>query len=76
MITINSLTQRQKSIMDLLWGCETIEQVQTMIRALPTDRDRLDARCLIVIATQDTIEEELGLDEYSEEASDLIDRCR
>lgn len=76
MITINGLTQRQKSIMDLLWGCETLEQVQTMIRALPTQRDQWDALSLIEIATQDSIEEEQGLDSYEAQALDIIHRCQ
>jgi hypothetical protein len=76
MITINGLTARQKTIMDLLWGCETLEQVTALVSALPNDRDRMDAQGLIMIATQDTIEEELGLDEYIDQASDLISRCR
>jgi hypothetical protein len=76
MITINGLTARQKNIMDLLWGCESIEQVNTLVAALPTDRDRYDARSLIVIATWDTIEEEYGLDEYLDQANDIISRCR
>jgi hypothetical protein len=62
--------------MDLLWGCESIEQVNTLVEALPTNRDRYDAKSLIVIATWDTIEEELGLNEYTDEATDLISRCR
>lgn len=76
MITINGLTQRQKNIMDLLWGCESIEQVNTLVAALPTAQDKRDAQSLIMIATWDTIEEEYGLDEYTDQASDVIDRCR
>lgn len=76
MITINGLTARQKNIMDLLWGCETIEQVHTLVEALPTTRDKQDAQSLILIATWDTIEEDMGLDEYSDQASNIISRCR
>ncbi len=76
MITINGLTTRQKNIMDLLWGCESIEQVNTLVAALPTAQDKRDAQSLIMIATWDTIEEELGLDAYSDQVSDLISRCR
>jgi hypothetical protein len=76
MITINGLTLRQKNIMDLLWGCESIEQVNTLVQALPTKQDQQDAQSLIIIATWDTIEEELGLDAYSDQVSDLISRCR
>jgi hypothetical protein len=76
MITINGLTQRQKNIMDLLWGCESIEQVNTLVAALPTAQDKRDAQSLIMIATWDTIEEEYGLNEYLDQASDIISRCR
>jgi hypothetical protein len=75
MITITGLTERQKTIMDLLWGCSSLEQVQTLIAAMPTASDRRDAAALITIATQETIELELGLDDYEDAAKALIHRC-
>lgn len=76
MITIEGLTPRQYQIMDLLWGCDSIDQVQTLIAAMPTDKDRCDAQSLIIIATHETLEQELGLDEYEAMAQAVIDRAR
>lgn len=76
MITIAGLTDRQRQIMDLLWSCESLEQVNTLIDALPTKNDQNDARGLVVIATQESFEQELGLEAYREASQAVIDRCR
>ena len=76
MITITGLTERQKNLMDLLWTCRDIEQVQTLIRALPTREDQVDAQGLIKIATWESIEQELGLGEYKDAALTAIARAR
>lgn len=76
MITITGLNERQRTLMDLLWNCRDIEQVQTLIRALPTREDQVDAAGLIKIATWESIEQELGLEEYRDAASMCIDRAR
>lgn len=75
MITIHGLTERQRNIMDLLWCCRDLEQVQTLVRALPTHRDRVDAHSLIKIATWESIEQEQGLDEYADDAKAAISRA-
>ena len=62
--------------MDLLWNCETMEDVQRFIRALPNEQDRMDAKGLILIATWDSIEEELGLQAYENSAADIINSVR
>ena len=67
MITIHGLTERQRGIMDLLWNCSDIEQIQTLIQALPSKQDQYDARSLVLIATVESIEQELG---YSKECKD------
>lgn len=76
MITITGLTDRQRTIMDLLWGCATLEQVQTLIAAMPTGKDQLDARSLVLIATQESLEEEGVIDQFEEQAREAISRCR
>jgi hypothetical protein len=76
MITISGLTDRQKTIMELLWGCSTLEQVKALIAAMPTAADQQDARSLVLIATQETLEEEGVLEQFEEQALALIDRCR
>jgi hypothetical protein len=76
MITISGLTTRQKTIMDLLWTCNDLDQVNTFIKALPTRADQQDARSLIVIATQESLEEDGVLEQFKETAREAIDRCR
>ncbi len=76
MITITGLTHRQKNLMDLLWGCQDLDQVQTLIRALPSRQDQIDAQGLIKIATWESIEQELGLGAYADAAARAIDRAR
>ncbi len=75
MITITGLTHRQKTIMDLLWTCSTLEQARDLIVALPTVQDRMDAQGLIKIATWESIEQELGLEEYADAANTAISRA-
>ena len=76
MITIAGLTDRQRQIMDLLWSCESLDQVNTLIDALPTKTDQDDARGLIKIAIWETYEQELGLEPYREAAEAAIDHAR
>jgi hypothetical protein len=77
MITIEGLTQRQKQLMDIMWGCQTLDQVTSFIRALPTRKDQLDAASLVKIATWDSIEQEVGFtEEVTDAANDCISRAR
>ena len=76
MITITGLTERQRNLMDLLWNCRDLEQVTTLIQALPTKQDQVDAAGLIKIATWESIEQELGLGEYKDAALTAIARAR
>lgn len=74
MITITGLTHRQKLLMDLLWGCKTIEDVNTLIDALPIE-DVRDARALVWVATQETLELEGELAHYEAHAKACISRA-
>jgi hypothetical protein len=76
MITISGLTDRQRTIMDLLWTCRDLDQVNTFIKALPTVADRYDALSLVNIATQESLEEEGVIDQFEEQAREAISRCR
>ena len=67
MIHIDGLTTRQVQLMDLLWTCNDMEQIKRFISALPTKQDQLDARSLVLVATWESIEQELG---YSKEHKD------
>ena len=72
MITIEGLNSRQRQIMDLLWECQNIDAITALIEALPTVKDKQDARSLVLIATWESLEQELG---FSKEDKDAADRC-
>ena len=74
-ITISGLTARQKQVIDLLWNCQSLAQAEALVAALPTHRDRCDARSLLTMVAWDSIEQQEGLDQYAEAAGDLLSRC-
>jgi hypothetical protein len=76
MISITGLTDRQKSIMDMLWSMDSMAKVTQFIKALPTKQDQADASSLIEIAVAETIEHEQGLEEYKDAATMCIARAR
>lgn len=55
--------------MDLLWNCENIDDITTLINALPTKQDKYDARSLVLIATWESLEQELGFSEEDKYAA-------
>ena len=71
MIHIDGLTTRQVQLMDLLWTCNDMEQIKRFISALPTKQDQLDARSLVLVATWESIEQELGLTQEHKDAATL-----
>jgi predicted TIM-barrel fold metal-dependent hydrolase len=71
MITIQGLTHKQKVLMDVMWSMDDISTVTAFVKTLPT-RDRQDCMSLITIATQETYEQEGGLDAYKELAVSVI----
>jgi hypothetical protein len=75
MITIDGLTARQKSICELLWSCTDLDSVRTLVSALPL-RDRQDAQTIVTLMTQDSIELELGLEQYKAHAQAVIAQAR
>ena len=75
MITIDGLTSRQKSICELLWSCTTLDSVRTLVAALPK-RDRQDAQTIVTLMTQDSIEQDVGLDQYRAQAQAVITQAQ
>ena len=75
-ITIQGLTVRQQQLCELMWACRDIEQVRTLISALPTKEDRQSAETLMLLIVHETLEEEGGLNDYAEDAVGVIDRVR
>lgn len=72
MIKLTGLTPRQKQVIDLIWNCSTLEQATTLIRALPTHRDRCDAQSLMQIVALESLEQDEGLDAYATAAAAAI----
>jgi hypothetical protein len=75
-ITIQGLTVRQQQLCELMWSCRDIEQVRALIRALPTKQDRQSAETLMLMIVHETLEDEGGLDDYSQDCAAVIDRVR
>jgi len=75
MITITGLTHKQKALMDVMWSMDDITKVTAFVRTLPL-RDAQDCMSLIAIATQESIEQEDGLDAYEQAANTAISRAR
>ena len=73
MITITGLTNKQKALMDVMWSMEDMANVQAFIKTLPK-RDRQDCVSLVAIAVQETLEEDNRLDDYEQDALNLIAR--
>jgi hypothetical protein len=74
--TIAGLTERQKSIADLIWTCNTEATLVQLIKSLPTEQDRLDATSLVKIMIHECVEQEQGLDDYLSAAMDAIEAAR
>ncbi len=75
-ITIHGLTVRQQQLCELMWSCRDIEQVRTLIRALPTVEDQQSANTLMQVIVHETLEDEGALNDYAEAAAGVIDRVR
>jgi hypothetical protein len=73
MITITGLTNKQKALMDVMWAMEDMSNVQAFIKTLPK-RDRQDCLSLVEIAVQESLEEDNRLDDYEQDARNLIAR--
>ena len=75
-INIQGLTVRQQQLCELMWSCRDLEQVRALIRALPTREDRQSAETLMLLIIHETLEDEGGLNDYSQDCADVIDRVR
>jgi hypothetical protein len=71
-ITIANLTPKQRVLLDVMWNIEDIQQVNDFINSLPY-WDQMDARGLLQIAIDESLEHEGGLMEWADEAQKAID---
>lgn len=51
-IKLYGLSNRQMLLADVLWSCKNLNQVNSFIRSLPSDRDRKDCETLIELMKQ------------------------
>jgi hypothetical protein len=73
MITITGLSNKQKVLMDVMWAMEDMPAVEAFIKSLPK-RDQQDCQSLVTIAVQESLEEDNRLDDYEQDALNLIAR--
>ena len=73
-IKIEGLTVKQKTLMDIIWGMDSMDKVTSFIRSLPY-ADAVDAKGLVQIAVWETLEQEQGLEDYENAATAVIARC-
>ena len=74
MITLEGLTHKQKMLAQLIWDCETQDQLETLIRCLPTKEDRHMASTLSRVMIYEALEP--GIDRYQAVAQEVIDHVR
>jgi hypothetical protein len=68
---LTNLTQRQKQLADLIWNCDSQEDVQLLIRSLPTEY-RKDAATVLAMIIIECIEEEIIDADHCEQAQELL----
>jgi hypothetical protein len=71
MPTLTNLTTRQKQLADLIWNCDSQEDVQLLIRSLPTEY-RKDAATVLAMIIIECIDEEITDADHCEDARDLL----
>jgi len=75
-IKLEGLTNKQKMIAQLIWDCESEEQLAMLIKCLPTREDQFTASTLARMMIHETWEQERGLEEFADAAEEIIDRAR
>lgn len=74
-MTITGLTERQVQICDMLWACNTCEDLYNYFETLP-DAEVEMAETLMQIMIQEDLEEELSLMERYPDAEAMIERLK
>jgi hypothetical protein len=73
-IQLEGLTHKQKMLAQLIWDCETQDQLEMLIKCLPTREDRYMASTLSHVMIHEALEP--GIDRYAEVAQEVIDSVR
>ena len=75
MITLTGLTDRQTQLCDMLWACDTQDDILELALALPAvEREQLAV--LQEMMMQEAAEEELSLMERYPDAEAMLDRLK
>lgn len=75
MITLTGLTDRQTQLCDMLWACDTDEDILELALALPpVEREQLAV--LQEMMLQEAVEEELSLMERYPDAEEMLERLK
>ena len=75
MITLTGLTDRQTQLCDMLWACDTQEDIIELALALPpVEREQLAVLQEMMI--QESVEEELSLMERYPDAEAMLERLK
>ena len=71
-ITLEGLTKQQYQIADMIWSCDSQEDVERLIRNMPAQykRDAVTVHTLMIAAVFDQHEE------ITDDVKAAIDRCR
>jgi hypothetical protein len=68
---LTNLTQRQKQLADLIWNCDSQEDVQQLIKNLPSEY-RKEAQTVLSMIIIECIDEEITDADHCEDARDLL----
>ncbi len=70
------LTERQKVLADMLWGCEEYTDVERLLRAMPK-RERLECESIIEMMKMAVVEQCYdGVKQEYKEAQQLINKVK
>lgn len=75
-ITIQGLNQRQRALAELIWACETKEDIDRFVKGLPTKELRREARVVFDMILMATIEQAYDGLGVLNKAQDLIEKVR
>ncbi len=73
MPTLTNLTPKQKQLCELIWACETQDDLQRLIRNLPTDY-RKEAAALYHMIIIECIDESITDENHCDQARELLQK--
>ena len=75
-ITLAGLNKQQQQLADLIWACETKDQVDALIRALPNKALKAQAQGIIELMLMATLEQLYDGIKDMAEANAVLDKIR